>query len=118
MADRARHWRRVLGAWERSGLTQSAFCRREGISLSTFHWWKRRLAADGKASARVGRSEQRGESFVEVRPPQSAVAHVDLVAPITPIYEVVLPGGRSIRVGERFDSDVLSRLIAAVEAAC
>jgi transposase len=118
MTDRARHWRRVLGAWERSGLTQSAFCRREGIALSTFHWWKRRLATDGKASARVGRPGQPEESFIEVRPPRSAVALVDLVAPISPVYEVVLPGGRSIRVGERFDPEALSRLIATVEAAC
>jgi len=118
MTERARHWQQVLIEWQRSGLTQAAFCRREGITPATFYWWKRRLGVDGKPSARVARPNQRDESFVEVRPTQSAVVPVGLVPPIVPIYEVVLPNGRSIRVGERFDPETLSRLIMAVEAAC
>jgi hypothetical protein len=31
-------------------------------------------------------------------------------------YEVVLPGGRSIRVSSQFDPQILSRLIKAVES--
>ncbi len=27
-----------------SGLGVAEFCRREGVALSTFHWWRRRLA--------------------------------------------------------------------------
>jgi hypothetical protein len=100
-------------------LTQAAFCRREGISAGSFYWWKRRLAADdGVGFDRVGRSIREGESFVEVRPARSAVAPVEFVPPIAPLYEVVLPSGRLIRIGERFDPEAISRLIAAVEAAC
>lgn len=32
-------------------LSQAAFCRREGLALSTFGYWKRRLAASGEGAA-------------------------------------------------------------------
>ncbi len=40
-------WQRIIEAFAASGLTQAAFCRREGLALSTFQYWKRRLAAGG-----------------------------------------------------------------------
>ena len=36
-------WRRSLIVQRHSGLTQSEFCRRNRLSLSTFHRWRRRL---------------------------------------------------------------------------
>lgn len=42
-------WRSLLEAHAASGLTQTAFCRREGVALSTFQYWKRRLAADERS---------------------------------------------------------------------
>jgi hypothetical protein len=35
MADRAVYWRRLLGAWECSGLSRAEFCRRRGIKAVT-----------------------------------------------------------------------------------
>jgi transposase len=37
-------WRSILGRYERSGLSESAFCRESKLSRSTFMKWKRRLA--------------------------------------------------------------------------
>jgi hypothetical protein len=37
-------WRAILSAFAGSGLSQKAFCQREGLALSTFQYWKRRLA--------------------------------------------------------------------------
>ncbi len=42
-------WQQLVEAHAASGLTQAAFCRREGLALSTFQYWKRQLAADGRA---------------------------------------------------------------------
>jgi hypothetical protein len=39
-------------------------------------------------------------------------------SPNAAAYEVLLSRGRAIRVGPDFDSDVLRRLIATVEASC
>lgn len=36
-------WRRRFEQFERSGLSQAEFCRKQGIALATFTWWKRRL---------------------------------------------------------------------------
>ena len=41
----AEQWRAVISAQAGSGLSQSAFCERERLSLSTFTNWKRKLAA-------------------------------------------------------------------------
>lgn len=37
-------WRRRLRQQPSSGLTIHQFCQREGLSIATFHSWKRRLA--------------------------------------------------------------------------
>ena len=42
--QREAHWREVLAEWAKSGLTQTAFCRERGVSLSAFGWWKGELA--------------------------------------------------------------------------
>ena len=39
-------WQRLLERFAVSGLTQAAFCAREGIGLSTFGRWRYRLARD------------------------------------------------------------------------
>lgn len=43
MSERSNYWARLLGAWEKSGLSQAEFCRRRGVKAVTFAWWKRKL---------------------------------------------------------------------------
>ena len=38
-------WREIFAAHEASGLSQAAFCRREGLALSTFQYHRRRSHA-------------------------------------------------------------------------
>jgi len=45
-------WQARFAAWAASGLTQRAFCAREGLSLSTFDYWRRRHL-HGRAGASV-----------------------------------------------------------------
>jgi hypothetical protein len=42
-ADRRKYWSDRVESWLGSGLTQKAYCEREGISLERFGSWKRRL---------------------------------------------------------------------------
>lgn len=37
--------RQLLTAWERSGLTMAAFCRKRGIRTRRLYWWRSRLEA-------------------------------------------------------------------------
>lgn len=47
-------WRAILSAFAGSGLSQKAFCEREGLAVSTFQYWKRRLAKDEAAAPDSG----------------------------------------------------------------
>jgi hypothetical protein len=42
-AERESRWRGIIGRQRAGRMGVAEFCRREGIALSTFHWWRRRL---------------------------------------------------------------------------
>ena len=71
-------WRQIVSRWERSGQSGRDFCRKEGIQLSSFHRWRRRLLRASVES-----------DFVTVTP----------VPPATPTWtlEVTLPSGGTLR---------------------
>lgn len=47
--ERVEGWRKHVEGWKRSGLSQDAYCRKNGISKSTLGHWKRRLERDATA---------------------------------------------------------------------
>lgn len=51
MSNAAVQWSERMRRWERSGLTITAFCHREGVSLPSFFQWRKRLQP---GSARKG----------------------------------------------------------------
>jgi len=113
-AERARHWRPIVAEWSASGLSQAEFCRQRDINVVNFRWWKRRLSADKtpmRRSSRCSKNTPRGsvKSFVEVKMADGVLSTG---------YEVILSGGRVIRLGHAFDAEAVSRLITAVEGAC
>ena len=127
--ERARYWQPIVAEWSASGLSQAEFCRRRGIKAFNFNWWKRQLTArsqsngDGESSPKQRRSASKNSakfapgkrarysapSFVEVKMAEGALSTG---------YEVVLSGGRVLRLPRAFDAEAVTRLIAAVEAAC
>lgn len=48
VSERSARWRGLLARQSSSGLSVAAFCRREGVALSTFRWWRRKLAVTGR----------------------------------------------------------------------
>ncbi len=55
VGSKRNHWTvedasRMLAAWERSGLTMAAFCRKRGIRPKRLYWWRSRLAEWTKES--------------------------------------------------------------------
>ena len=62
-------WRRLVAEQERSGLSQRAYCEREGLCLQSLGNWRRRLGrAGGGSSAAValGRQHESAPAFVEI----------------------------------------------------
>jgi len=94
-------WRRRIQEWQASGLTVQAFCARHALAPPTFYAWRRQLQQRDAAA----------RTFVPVRVvPDEEPAHA------TPL-EVVLAGGRRLRVTPGFDPATLRQLLAVLEEA-
>jgi transposase len=102
---RRRRWseregRAMLEALARSGQTVAEFSRRHELQEQRVRAWTKRLPDVATAA-----------SFMPVR------VREDARAPIAsdPGVEVILRGGRVVRVGADFDADLLRRVVAALE---
>ncbi|MCG8462391.1 MAG: hypothetical protein MI919_39410 [Holophagales bacterium] len=106
-------WRRALLAQRESGSTQAAFCRRNGLSLSTFQRWCRRIeeAAGESVEAPVA-------DFVELAI-RSEVELLDREAEKrdeTAGFELIFPSGVRLRLPEQVDGRSLAEVLWALEA--
>jgi len=130
---RAEYWRGVITRWRSSGLSQAKFCRRYGLHQVTFSSWKLRIENEeagrpsGGGPGLAGPTPARGTSgvlpakdgsrFVELRFGQSTheppASDRGLSAPV---YEVMVFGGRTVRVPAGFEAEILRRLIVTVES--
>lgn len=54
-------WKAIMDRYDQSGQTRAAFCRREGLSASTFLLWERKLRQRGRTV-----------EFVDMTPQQAA----------------------------------------------
>jgi hypothetical protein len=102
--SKERFWRRMVQQWRRSGLSVRAFCKQHGLSQPSFYAWRRTLAAREAALP----------AFVpvEVLPEPRALFPSDSAACG---LELLLAGGRLLRIGPGFDGPTLRRLLAVLE---
>ncbi len=100
-ARKEQQWRRWIEAWRTSGLSVRAFCARHGLSPQSFYAWRRELQ----------RRDAKPPAFVPVR-----VVGAGTPAAVSSI-EVVLQGGRTVRVASGFDAATLQQVVAALEEA-
>jgi hypothetical protein len=92
-------WAEHIEIWKSSGLSQRAYCAREGIAVSTLQWWCRRLRENGHVDT---------PRFVPV-----AIRAIPDVRD-EPI-EVVLLSGRRLRLAAPRDETELARLVRLLE---
>jgi transposase len=92
-------WRRLLSEWQASGFSISVFCARRRLPAASFYAWRRELK----------RRDAQRAAFVPV--------HVlaDATAPRGDSLELVLAGGRTVRVPPSFDAATLRRLLSVLE---
>ena len=95
-----RTWRGRLREWRRSGLTGRDFCARHSLSEPSFYAWRREICQRDRERSAAKRSP----AFVPVR-----------VVGAEPL-EVVVRGGRVVRVAAGFDAEQLRAVVAALEA--
>lgn len=101
--DKEQFWRGKMRQFRSSGLSVRAFCEEQGLSQPSFYAWRRTLVARDKATLR----------FVPVQvTPQLQPMAPDMS---TGAVELVLHGGRRLRIGPGFDEPTLTRLLALLE---
>lgn len=93
--------RQLLARYERSGLSQKAFCQRHGVALSTLQCWRRR-ARDT--------DQEPTPSFVEI--PQ--VTGIARALSVEAAVFIELPGGVRLEVLVGTDAQWLSGLVRAM----
>lgn len=103
--EKAAYWSEHIAAWHRSGLSQGAYCRRQGLSQSSMGYWRKRLeAATGKE----------GESCVTLVPvPLPASTQADMATVPTPIL-VHVGNAFRIEISGDFAAPVLEKLVRAL----
>jgi hypothetical protein len=96
-------WRRILRLWRKSDLSVRDFCRYQGLAEPSFYAWRRTLAQRADQSVH----------FVPVQvTPASAATTTDACSTG---LELVLSGGRRVRIGPAFDDATLRRLLTLLE---
>ena len=105
--EKAQYWRRTISEAARSGTSIREFCRRRRLKESQFYWWQRRL--------RTGRPE-RTRSIPDARAGAASFALVSEAGGGTEAgIELVLDGGRRLRVAQGVDEETLRTVLAALE---
>lgn len=86
-AELEQQWRARVACWHASGLSVRGFCRREGLTEPTFHYWKRELRARYRATSTQRRISQRAAA-------QRPAARCPTAKPSPPMFVpvTVLPG--------------------------
>ena len=109
-----RHWRRHVARWHNSGLSNRAYCRNEALSEPSFHAWRRVLhqRQEERPAAPAGGAAQRRPTAAP-----AAFVPVRLVEPANTgsALEIVVRGGRVVRVAAGFSADTLRAVLAVVE---
>ncbi|MFU2209836.1 IS66 family insertion sequence element accessory protein TnpA [Solidesulfovibrio sp. C21] len=99
---KAAYWSEHVAAWQRSGLSQGAYCRQHGLSQSSLSYWRKRLGATNDRDA---------ASFVTIVPvPLLASAQADMATAPEPLLVHVGDGFR-IEIRGDFAAPLLEKLV-------
>jgi hypothetical protein len=123
VAARREHWRGLVAAWGKSGLTQVEFCRREAVQPPQFSWWKHHLArVDRRVPGKAKRRPMAGQPSRATDVGPSPFISLGLVTGRRPggprdTMVLALSGHARIVLGPAFDGEALRRLLAVLRDA-
>jgi transposase-like protein len=104
-----RYWRQAIEDWQQSGLSVTAFCQQRQLQVQAFFRWRKLLAVRDQPAVPAEATTTASALFVPVhlRPPAPTRAEQP--------FEVVLAGGRVVRVQPGFDPASLRLLLGVLE---
>ncbi|EHL32772.1 IS66 family insertion sequence element accessory protein TnpA [Legionella drancourtii] len=89
-------WQEHIRAWEKSGLSQKAYCNEQGIKLATFGLWRKRLRTP----------EQERISFIKASPRAQEEG-----TPGNVVLQLVLPNGVRLGLNEDINEQLLHQVL-------
>jgi len=99
-------WERLVRGWERSGLSQQAYCERRGISVASLQRWRRLLAPGTRTESPVAAP---APEFVPV------TLVDDVPAAEAADLTLVLADGRRLEIGPRCPAETLKRVLGVLQ---
>jgi hypothetical protein len=114
-AGRRAFWERHVEAHRRSGLSQAAYCARQGLRKGTLSFWRWKLAREGSAAGgRRAAARMSPPPFIPVRlTPQPSWAP----SPAGLEVELMVGPGRRLRLHGPVDAAWLVQVIRGLEGA-
>jgi transposase-like protein len=110
--DREQFWRRHRDRHRTSGLTIADYCRRHGLAASSFHAWRRTLAARDRAPASLAPTP----AFLPVAVVEAPASPRESPSHEPPI-EIRLACGHRVRVRTGCDRALLADVLALLDGA-
>ncbi len=116
LVEKERYWRRVIGEAARSGVSIRQFCRERRLRKSQFYWWQRELKerqearALGSQGRRKARNDAGQETFALVTEDGGELGSAGI--------DLVLRGGRRLRIGKGVDEETLRTAMGVLEEGC
>ena len=104
--EKARYWQAVIRDAARSGLSTRAFCRQRKLKECQFYWWQRRLK-EKRPPASTPRGPANGAASFALVSDEPGTAEAGI--------ELVLAGGRRLRIAKGVDEPTLRSVLAALE---
>jgi hypothetical protein len=103
--EKARFWRATIREATGSGVSVREFCRKRKLRECQFYWWQRRLSLVRQALRSPKRTSAPASFALVSDEPGTNDAGIELV----------LAGGRRLRIAKRVDETTLRAVLAAVE---
>jgi hypothetical protein len=103
--EKAQRWRATIREAARSGVSIREFCRLRKLKESQFYWWQHRLTATRRVPSRLKRAAAQSSFALVSEEAGTADAGIELV----------LGGGRRLRISRGVDEETLRAVLAAVE---
>ncbi len=105
-SKKAEIWRGRIREAARSGLSTREFCRRRNLKESQFYWWQRRLKESRPRTARS-----------QAEPGASCALISEEGGAVDAGIELMLAGGRRLRISRGVDEATLRSVLAVIEGA-
>lgn len=104
--EKARYWQAVIRDAARSGMSTRAFCRQRKLRECQFYWWQRRLK-EKRPPVSTPQVSSNGRASFALVSDEAGAADAGI--------ELLLTGGRRLRIAKGVDEPTLRSVLAALE---